>query len=84
MFLLFTFVILVVVLWLFIWLKLLIWPVPREFGSGCVEGSILLCCEDGFKIAKAMEYPEVDGAVEYLEAEAQQKRGSDSMRSALV
>ena len=64
------------VLLLFIWLKLLIWPVPVAFGSGCVEGSIFLCGEGAVKVAKAIEYPEVEKAIEYPELEAQQERGS--------
>jgi len=69
-------VILVVVLWLFTWLKLLIWPVPGAFGLGCVEEAILLCGEGICRIAKAIEYPEVDEAIEYLEVGARQERGS--------
>jgi len=77
-----TYAILVVVLWLFIWLKLLIWPVPGAFGLGCVEEAILLCGEGVGRIAKAIEYPEVHKAIEYLEVAAQKKRGSGKCASA--
>ena len=46
-------------------LKLLIWPVPVAFGSGCVEGSILLCGERVARVAKTVG----------LEVEVQRKRG---------
>ena len=62
------------VLLLFIWLKLFIWPVPVAFGSGCVEGPIFLCGEGAVKVAKAIQYLEVE--------EAQQERGSGERTSA--
>ena len=58
---------LVVVLLLFVWLKLCIWPVPVAFGSGCAEGSIFLCGGRVSRVAKT---------IEGLEVEAQRKRGS--------
>ena len=57
---------LVVVLLLFIWLKLCTWPVPVVFGSGFVEGPILLCGGPVARVTKIVEGPEV---------EAQKKRG---------
>ena len=48
---------LVVVLLLFIWLKLCIWPVPVVFGSRFVERSIFLC---GGCVAKAAETIEAE------------------------
>lgn len=47
-------------------LKLLILPVPVVLGPGCFEGPILPRCEGVVKVAKA---------IEYLEGEAQGKRG---------
>ena len=52
----FTYVTLVMVLWLLIGLKLFIWPVPVEFGPRCVEGFILLHCVGVVKVAKATEF----------------------------
>ena len=51
-------------------------PVTVAFGSGCVEGPIFLYGEGAVKVAKAIEYPEVERAIEYLEVEARQERGS--------
>ena len=65
-------VVLVVVLLLFIWLKLCIWPAVA-FGCRCVEGSILFCVGRVSKVAKT---------IEGLEFEAQRKRGSKSTRTA--
>jgi len=69
-------VLLLLVLLLFIWFKLFIRPAPVAFGSGCVEGFIFLCGEGAAKLAKAIEDLEVEKAIEYLEVEAQQERGS--------
>ena len=51
------------------WLKLFIWPVPVAFDSGCVEGLIFLGGVGAVKVARA---------IEFLEAEAQGKRGHNS------
>jgi len=56
----FTYVILLVVLLLLIWLKLLTWLVPVDFRSGCVRWSILLFGEGIARVAKAIEYLEVE------------------------
>ena len=47
---------------------------PVAFGSGCVERPIFLCGEGAVKVAKAIQYLEVE--------EAQQERGSGERTSA--
>jgi len=58
-----------VVLWLFIGLKPLIWPIPVAFGSRCVEEPIFLCGRCVVEMVKG---------IKYLDVEAQQKRGRDN------
>ena len=67
---------LLLVLLLFIWFKLFIRPPPVAFGSECVEGPIFLCGEGAVKVAKAIEDSAVEKAIERLEVETQQERGS--------
>jgi len=69
-------VLLLLVLLLFIWFKLFIRPPPVAFGSECVEGPIFLCGEGAVKVAKAIEDSAVEKAIERLEVETQQERGS--------